>query len=81
MPVAHRRQLLRDVGRRIAEARAERGLTQEALAARLSMSDRYLRRIEAGEINLTLVSLARIARKLRVPLSALLEAPRQRRRP
>lgn len=68
-----RKRLLRQVGRRIAELRGERGLTQEALAARLRMSDRYLRRIEAGEINLTLASLARIANRLDVPIAAFLE--------
>lgn len=87
MPVANRtdpRRLLRDVGRRIAEARRRRGLTQEQLAELLRVSERYLRRIEAGEENLTLMSLARIADKLGTPVAALLDAapePPKRRRP
>lgn len=68
-----RRRLLRQVGRRVAGLRAERGLTQEELATRLRMSDRYLRRIEAGEINVSLWSLAKIANALRAPLGTLID--------
>lgn len=70
------KQLLRDVGRRAAELRTERGLTQEEFAVVLRISARYLRRIEAGEKNLTLTTLAKLANRLGVPLSALLERPR-----
>jgi transcriptional regulator with XRE-family HTH domain len=73
LPSARRPKLLRGVGRRVVELRTERGLTQEELAARLRMSDRYLRRIEAGEINLTVTSLAKLAGALGVPTAALLE--------
>ena len=77
-----RKALLRDVGRRVAELRAERGLTQEDLADRLRLSSsRYLRRIEAGEINLTLGWLAKIANALHAPMSAFLERPGRRRAP
>lgn len=72
MPI-RRKDLLRHVGRRIAQLRSEGGLTQEELAARLRISDRYLRRIEAGEMNLTLWSLAKIANKLGVGMAAFLE--------
>lgn len=54
----------------------ERGLTQEAFAALLRVSERYVRRIEAGEKNLTLTSMARLASRLEVPLVELLSAPR-----
>lgn len=42
------RNALRKIGRRIADVRLERGMTQEALAARLGVTARYLRRVEAG---------------------------------
>lgn len=75
MASIRRKQLLHGVGRRIAELRLENGLTQEELAARLRMSDRYLRRIEAGEINLTLWSLARVANRLGVPMTSFFAQP------
>ena len=74
MPSAHH-PLFRSVGRRIAELRSASALTQEGLAARLKVSLRYVQRMEAGEENLSLVSLDRIAKVFRAPVSALFEAP------
>lgn len=78
-PVApiQRSRLLQQVGRRVAELRKERGLTQEELAARLRVDARYLRRIEAGEINLSLWSLAKVANRLKVPMAAMFERTRR----
>ncbi len=73
MPSAH--PLSRSVGRRIAELRVASALTQDALAARLDVSLRYVQRMEAGEENLSLVSLDHLAKVLRVPAIALFEAP------
>jgi transcriptional regulator with XRE-family HTH domain len=73
-------QILFDVARRAAELREALGLTQEALAARLGMSDVYLRRIESGRVNLSVKSLARLAAALGVEITALFEAPRVRAR-
>lgn len=70
-------RLLRDVGRRLAELRAEKGATQESFAAEAGLSTRYVQRIEAGEENLTLRSLAILASVLR-PVATLLEPPRTR---
>lgn len=64
------------VGRRIAELRAARRLTQEAVAATLGVSLKYYQRVEWGRENVTLESLARIAAALRLPPSSLLEPPR-----
>lgn len=71
-------RLLRDVGRRLAELRAEKGATQESFAAEAGLSTRYVQRIEAGEENLTLRSLAILASVLRSPVATLLEPPRTR---
>lgn len=73
-----RSQVLREVGRRVAELRIERGLTQEELAVRIGITDRYLRYIEAGRINLSLGYLVRLANALGVPIASFLERPRAR---
>lgn len=75
MHTAKTRRLLRDVGRQIAGLRVSRNMTQERFAERLRVSTRYVRRIEAGEENLSLASLARIASCLRVPVARLFLPP------
>jgi transcriptional regulator with XRE-family HTH domain len=72
------RRLTRDLGRRIAELRASRDLTQEEFSERLRVSLKYIQRIEAGSENLTVDSLYRLAMKLRVPVIALFEPPSTR---
>lgn len=69
--------LLRDVGRRVAELRQSRGMTQETLAERADVSVRYVQRVERGG-NLTLLSLARFAELLGVTVVDLLAAPASR---
>ncbi len=56
--------LLRAVGRRVADARRSRGLTQEQLAARLGIASKNLQRIEHGRQNLTLGTLLTLAQSL-----------------
>jgi len=67
--------LRRAVGGRIAEARRERGLTQEQLAERLSKSAKYVQRVESGSENLGLDSLAELSSALEVPPSSLFQLP------
>lgn len=72
-------ELLRNVGNRIAELRAERELTQEELALTLGFQTaRYVQRVEAGKENLSLRSLADIASALNTSVPSLLEKPRPR---
>ena len=71
-------ELLRDIGRRVAELRAERGLTQEALSEKLGVSGVYVRRIELGRENLTIRSLAHIAAILAVRTADLFVPPTSR---
>lgn len=63
----------RNVGRRVAELRGERGLTQEEFSAEVGVSLRYLQQVEAGRENLTIESLVKLARHLRVRVVALFE--------
>jgi transcriptional regulator with XRE-family HTH domain len=76
-------RLLTAFGRRLAELRTEKGLTQEELAARVDVAARYVQAIEAGRQNVTLATVARLAAGLRVPVVELFEAPesRTKRRP
>jgi transcriptional regulator with XRE-family HTH domain len=71
-------RLLKNVGRRIAELRAARGLTQEQLAEKLDVGVRYIQATEAGRQNLTLKTVALFAAELRAPVSALFEPPSTR---
>jgi transcriptional regulator with XRE-family HTH domain len=68
-------RLLHDVGRRVAEMRVERGLTQERLAEVLGVSTSWLKRVEAGEENLGLRTMAKLANTLHAPVGAFLAAP------
>lgn len=52
------------VARRIQRRRLAAGLTQEALALRLRIAVRNLQQIEGGKQNLTLETIAKIARVL-----------------
>jgi transcriptional regulator with XRE-family HTH domain len=70
------RRILKDIGRRIAEVRISRGLTQEQFAERvLGVSLKYCQAVEAGRENLTVASLVRLANKVRVPVAHLFKAP------
>lgn len=73
-------RLIMEVGRRLAELREVRGLTQQALADALGKSMRYVQAVEAGGENLTLRTIAVFANALKVPPSAVLEAPVTKRR-
>ena len=75
--------VLRDLGRRVAELRAARGLTQEQFAEEADITAQYLQRVEAGRENLTVRSLVRMASLLHVSITDLFAKPAQRevRRP
>jgi transcriptional regulator with XRE-family HTH domain len=68
-------RLQRDVGRRVAEVRAERGLTQEELAEKVGVSVRYLQAVEAGAENLTIESIANLGNSLRIAAAEFFTAP------
>jgi transcriptional regulator with XRE-family HTH domain len=68
-------RLCKNVGRRIAELRKARGLTQEQFSVELGTSFQWVSQLEGGR-NMTLHSLARIANALGVGLEELLVPPK-----
>lgn len=65
---------LRDVlARNMRRLRAERGLTQEALAHECGINRTYLSGVERSERNVSLDNIARIARGLKVKAWTLLD--------
>ncbi len=71
----------RRIGRKIAEVRAERGLTQEELAGLAGLSLQQVRRIElASNTRLTVRRMVELATVLDVEPGKLLEMPASVRR-
>jgi XRE family aerobic/anaerobic benzoate catabolism transcriptional regulator len=58
--------------------RSEQGVTRKALAAASGVSERYLAQLEAGEGNISVLLLRKVARAMRVPVESLVreDAPR-----
>jgi transcriptional regulator with XRE-family HTH domain len=73
MPRQRDHQLVQDVGRRVAQARKDRGFTQEALAEAVQIEPVTLSRLETGDRALSLSTLASIATVLGVGLGDLLD--------
>ena len=57
----------------VRRARASLGLTQEAAAHACGMSARLLQRVEAADVNPTLITLARLSGGLGLDATALLQ--------
>lgn len=69
------------LGKRIAELRKQRGLTQEALGALAGVSPNYVARTEAGYHRASLAKISAIAEAVGVPLGSLFSegtSPRRR---
>jgi transcriptional regulator with XRE-family HTH domain len=58
---------------RLKKLRAERGMTQEALAEKAGISRSYIARLELGQQDPTLGTLEKLAKALKVPVAKLLE--------
>jgi XRE family transcriptional regulator, aerobic/anaerobic benzoate catabolism transcriptional regulator len=69
--------LLMGVGRRVRALRQERGWTVNELAARAALSPRFVNQIEAGEANISIARLERVAAALSRALPDLLGPPEQ----
>ena len=67
-------------GRRVAECREERGLTQQQLAEELGAAVKWVQEVEGGRQNVTLSSITRIANTVGVEVRVLFDPPRSARR-
>jgi transcriptional regulator with XRE-family HTH domain len=65
--------LVERLAARIKALRARRGLSQEALAAKASVSRGYLARLEIGRHDPTVGTVEKLARALRVKVADLLK--------
>jgi transcriptional regulator with XRE-family HTH domain len=61
------------VGQRIRACRRQAHLTQEKLAEKADLTYKYVGEVERGVVNISLDSLARIAKALRVRLRDLVD--------
>ena len=76
MPRSRDRELLRAVGRRVGQARRDRGFTQETLSEAIGIEPVSLSRLETGDRALSLSTLGSISQALGVPLGDLLDHAR-----
>ena len=67
-------EFLSSLGRRVRQAREQRGLARKALARDANVSERYLAQLEAGDGNASVVLLRRVASALGLRLADLLDA-------
>jgi XRE family transcriptional regulator, aerobic/anaerobic benzoate catabolism transcriptional regulator len=65
---------LASLGRRVREAREQRGMARKVLSRTADVSERYLAALEAGEGNASIVLLRRVAAALGVRLADLLDS-------
>jgi transcriptional regulator with XRE-family HTH domain len=61
------------LGKRVAALRKERGFSQEEFAHECGFHRSYMGAVERGEKNLTIATISRIAKTLKLSLSQLLK--------
>src|SRR5690242_15731681 len=66
-------EFLSSLGRRVRDAREQRGMARKALARDAQVSERYLAQLEAGEGNASVVLLRRVAAALGLRIVDLLD--------
>ena len=71
----NKEEILKKVGSKIKEIRTSKGLSQIELTTRMELSTdpNNISRLEAGRNNLTIFTLARIAKALDVPMKDLID--------
>jgi len=70
-------EYLSQLGARVRAWRSQHGVTRKALSAACGVSERYLAQLEAGEGNISVLLLRKVARAMGVPVEELVreEAP------
>jgi XRE family aerobic/anaerobic benzoate catabolism transcriptional regulator len=83
LPLAREDHFLLSLGKRVREFRNRRGMTRRSTAREADVSERHLAQLEAGEGNISIVLLRRIAAALNVSLAQLfapeIEEPAEKR--
>ena len=69
------------LGDRVRALRNEQGVTRKALSAASGVSERYLAQLEAGEGNISVLLLRKVARAMGVPVESLVREGEQQHRP
>lgn len=77
MPRQRDEELVRRIGRRVAQARKDRGWTQEQLSEAVGLEPVSLSRLETGDRAMLLSTLASIARVLNVSLGDLVDVAKE----
>ena len=77
MPRHRDTELIRAIGKRVAQARRERGFTQEQVAEVVDLEAVSLSRLETGDRAMSISTLARIASTLQVGVGDLLDTERE----
>jgi transcriptional regulator with XRE-family HTH domain len=77
MPRQRDQELIKGIGRRVAQARKDRGFTQEALAEAVNIEAVTLSRLETGHRALSLSTLASISKVLDMGIGDLLDSGRE----
>jgi XRE family transcriptional regulator, aerobic/anaerobic benzoate catabolism transcriptional regulator len=67
-------EYLTQIGKRVRELRARRGMTRKILARDSQVSERYLAQLESGEGNVSILLLRQIAQALDTPVESLVYA-------
>lgn len=65
--------LLKKFGERVKDLRKKRGLSQEKFALQINMDRTYLASVEAGNRNISLRNISKIAKGFGIPISELFE--------
>lgn len=65
-------QAMKRLGRNVKKCRSDQRITQEEIT-RFGFNYRYFQKIEAGEVNVTLDTIVKLARALKCKISSLLD--------
>ncbi len=65
--------IIKRFGRKVREERVKKNLSQEKLAEKAGLHRTYIGMVERGEKNITLNNIEKIAKALKISISALLK--------